>query len=103
MATPAPARSTVAGVRQNDPDIIRKDDAAQARYQSSLGGGTSDADHKTAIGGTKALYDNASSQDQAKLVANSLRRSSALPTTVNAPRATVVPGVQPARPSFARR
>jgi hypothetical protein len=104
MATPAPARSTVAGVRQNDPDIIRKDNVAAANYQSSFtGGNPSDAQFDSAKNGQKALYDNASSQDQAKLVANSLRRSSALPTTVNAPRATVVPGVQPARPSFARR
>lgn len=104
MATPAPARSTVAGVRQNDPDIIRKDNVAAANYQSSFtGGNPSDAQFDAAKSGQKALYDNASSQDQAKLVANSLKRSSALPTTVNAPRATVVPGVQPARPSFARR
>ena len=100
---PVQTRSSITPIappRANDPDIIAKDNAAQARYQSSLGGGTSDEEHKVAVGGTKAIFDGASSLDQAKLAANSLKRASALPTTVGAPRARIV--VPARRPMLAR-
>jgi len=94
--------------RENDPDIIAKDNAAYAAYQGSFGGGT-DAAHAAAKGAGKALYDGASSEDQASLVANSLKRASgqlaAATNTAGAPRATVVtqPAGMPNMPQAASR
>jgi hypothetical protein len=108
--------------RANDPDIIRKDNVAAANYQSSFSGGNpSDTEFDAAKNGQKNLYDNASSLDQAKLAANTLRRSGALPQVVagsrptpqqfnsyrstsnpDAPRATVVPARKPILPGLTR-
>lgn len=108
-ATPiAPANQVVAPVRPatpgrvaNDPNIIAKDNAAQAAYQSSLSGGTSDADHLKATRGTNDIYAAATSEDKARLVANTLQRNKALPTTTT-PISSATPRVVPVRkPLFA--
>ena len=89
--------------KANDPDIIRKDNVAAANYQSSFSGGNpSDAEFNAAKNGQKALYDNASSMDQTRLVVNTLKRNAALDDTRKAPRARVVtpqPVIQGMKPT----
>lgn len=72
---PPAIQAATTAIKGNDPNIIAKDDAAYKAYQSSFGANTSDADAAKLAGGTKAVYDGATSEDQAKLIANSLKRS----------------------------
>jgi hypothetical protein len=58
----------------NDPDILKKDDAAYKAYQAGFGG-ASDKDFTELKGAQQKIYDGASSLDKAKLVGNTLKRS----------------------------
>lgn len=60
--------------RADDPDILKKDDAAYAAYQKGFGG-ASDEEFKGLKGAQQKIYDGASSMDQARLVGNTLSRS----------------------------
>lgn len=60
--------------RADDPNILKKDDAAYAAYQAGIGG-ASDKDFQGLKGAQKKIYDGASSMDQARLIGNTLKRS----------------------------
>jgi hypothetical protein len=61
--------------RANDPDIIAKSDAAYSAYQKSFGGNTSNENFDAAKNAMNTLYAGATSEDQARLTANSLKRA----------------------------
>ena len=84
----------IAPPRVNDPDILKKDDAAAAAYQANFGNDSTDQQFDDTKNAQKKLYDGASSQDQAKLAANTMRRAGKLNQTfsnevANAQRASV--------------
>jgi hypothetical protein len=77
VGAPSPARGFTgisAAPRTDDPDILKKDDAAYAAYQAGFGG-SSDEEFKNLKGAQQKIYDDASSMDKARLVGNTLRRS----------------------------
>lgn len=79
MASPARgftgiSREARPAPRADDPDILKKDDAAYKAYQAGFGG-ASDGEFKELKGAQQKIYDGASSLDKARLVGNTLKRS----------------------------